>query len=131
MTNFIEDQSAPSLLAKDWGVSVLIGSGESGNRMETGQSGSTTANTNVPRAARSENEYNLTMNSAKKSEFFSFLDKVLRIQIPDKLINSSMEEMEISPKKIKMNEEEMSSDSIDSGKKFQFYFSYINYYIYY
>jgi hypothetical protein len=111
VTNFIEDQSAPNLLAKDWGVSVLIGSGESGNRMETGQSGSTTAAV-VP---KSENEYNLIMNSAKKSEFFSFLDKVLRIQIPDKLINSSMEEMEISPKKIRMNDEEMSSDSVDSG----------------
>lgn len=114
VTNFIEDQSASSLLAKDWGVSVLIGFGESGNRMQTGQSGSTTV-ANVPRAVRMENEYTLNMSLAKKPEFFSFLDKVLRIRIPEKLINSSMEEMEISPKKIRINEEEMSSDSIDSG----------------
>ena len=117
MTNFIEDQSSSSLLAKDWGVSVLIGFGESGNRLQTGQSGSTTV-ANVPRAVKMENEYTLNMSLPKKPEFFSFLDKVLRIRIPDKLINSSMEEMEISPKKIRINEEEMSSDSIDSGKHF-------------
>ena len=71
-----------------------------------------------PRVAKVDNDYNLNMHSSKKSEFISFLDKVLRIQMSDKLINSSMEEMEISPKKMRMNEEEMSSDSIDSGEDF-------------
>ena len=79
--------------------------------MEAGQSGGLVASS---RPTKADNEFSLNVDSSKKAEFFSFLDKVLRVQMPEKLINESMEDMEISPKKTRMNEE-MSSDSFDSG----------------
>ena len=109
VTNFIENQKATAHDSKDWGISLLIGTGE--NRMDAGQScGLVTSS----RTTKAGNEFSLNVDSTKKSEFFAFLDKVLRVQMPEKLINESMEDMEISPKKSKMSEE-MSSDSFDSG----------------